>query len=248
MSDATAAILTESTISMKIHPPHKWDLSYHEAVALQRDLAKAVRLERISLRSIHCVAGADIAVSKRLGLAVGAVVVLSFPDLEPIETRFARAKLSFPYIPGLLSFREVPVLIECLQRVETSFDVMLCDGQGIAHPRRFGLASHLGVLIKKPTIGCAKSLLVGEHGDVGRSRGDFAELFYDSKRVGSVLRTQDTIKPIFVSPGHLADQAGSRRVVLACAPRYRLPEPTRHADRLAGEEKRRLETQSQRGY
>ena len=194
------------------------------------------------MRGIRYVAGSDIAISRRLNLAVGAVAVLSFPGLELVEERLAASKLTFPYIPGLLSFREIPVLIECLRDVRTPFDVLICDGQGIAHPRSLGLASHLGLLLRAPTIGCAKSLLVGEFGDIGRSRGDFAQLRYKGKRVGSVLRTREGVKPVFVSPGHLVDQAGSRRVVLSCANRYRLPEPIRHADRLAGVMRRRLET------
>jgi deoxyribonuclease V len=226
---------------MKLYPCHKWDLDYHEAVALQRELAGEIRLQRLSLRSIRCVAGADIAVSRKTRTAAGAVALFDFPSLELIEERVAHVELSFPYIPGLLSFREIPVLIECFRKVETPFDVLLCDGQGIAHPRRFGLASHLGFLLRKPTIGCAKSLLVGEFDVVGPLRGDFAPMWHEGKRVGSVLRTQDGVKPLFVSPGHLVDHASSRRIVLACAARYRIPEPTRAADRLAGEEKRRLE-------
>jgi deoxyribonuclease V len=227
---------------MRIHPPHRWDLSYSEAVALQTKLAGRIRLRRLSVGDIRHVAGADIAISRRLGAAVGAVAVMSFPGLEVVEERLATSELSFPYIPGLLSFREIPVLTACLRNVRTPVDVLICDGQGIAHPRGLGLASHLGYLLRKPTIGCAKSLLVGEFEDVGHSRGAFTPLVYEGKRVGSVLRTRDGVKPVFVSPGHLVDQAGARRVVLACAGRYRLPEPIRHADRLAGLERRRLES------
>jgi deoxyribonuclease V len=226
---------------MRLYPCHKWNLGYHEATALQSQLAARIRLRPLSLRSIRRVAGADIAVSKPAGIGVGAVVVFEFPSLEIVEERVARVALSFPYIPGLLSFREIPVLVECLRKVRVSFDVMLCDGQGIAHPRGFGLASHLGYLLRKPTIGCAKSLLVGESGDPGPHRGDFSPLWHKGRKVGNVLRTQDGVKPVYVSPGHLVDHASSRRIVLACATRYRIPEPTRQADRVAGEEKRRLE-------
>ena len=228
-------------ISVKIRPCHRWDLEYSEAVALQKKLAREILLQRLPLRSVRRVAGADIAVSKTTGQAVGAVAVFDFPSLELIEERVACVELTFPYIPGLLSFREIPVLVECLRKVTTPFDVLLCDGQGIAHPRRFGLASHFGYLLKKPTIGCAKSLLVGEFDRLGPLRGAFAWLWYEGKRVGSVLRTQDGVKPLFISPGHLADHASSRGIVLACAQRFRIPEPTRHADRIAGQEKRRLE-------
>jgi len=227
---------------MIIHHQHRLDLSYHDAVALQTRLAKQIRFERIVPENIRYVAGADIAISKRADKLVAAVVVFAFPSLEIVETRMAKRKSTFPYIPGLLSFREIPVLVDCLKKIKTPLDAMICDGQGIAHPRGIGLASHLGLMLQIPTVGCAKSLLVGEHSEVGRSKGDFAPLTYRQRRVGSVLRTRDGVKPVYVSPGHLADHAGSRRIVLACTTRYRLPEPTRQADRIAGEEKRRLET------
>jgi deoxyribonuclease V len=226
---------------MRIQPTHDWDIGYREAVELQTALATQIRFERLPIRSIRYVAGSDIAISKRLGKAVAAVAVFRYPSLELVESRSATADLRFPYIPGLLSFREIPVLIRCLARVKTPFDVMICDGQGIAHPRGLGLASHLGLLMKKPTIGCAKSILVGEHDEIGVSRGDLAPLVYKGKRVGTVVRTRDNGKPVYVSPGHLVDQSGACRLILGCARRYRLPEPTRQTDRIAGQEKRRLE-------
>ena len=227
---------------MRVYPRHEWNLGYAEAVALQKELAGEVRLQSLPLRSVRRVAGADIAVSRETKTAAAAVVVFEFPSLALIEERVTRGVLAFPYIPGLLSFREIPVLIDCFRTIETPFDVLLCDGQGIAHPRRFGLASHLGLILRKPTIGCAKSLLVGEYRAVGGRRGDFAPLRNEGKRVGSVLRTQDGVRPIFVSPGHLVDDRSSRRIALLCAARYRIPEPTRRADRLAGEERRRIES------
>ena len=225
---------------MKLYTPHRWDLSYREALRVQEKLSPRVRLRPLRLGAIRYVAGADIALDKPSELGVAAVVVLTFPELEIIEEVTASAPLPFPYIPGMLSFREIPILALCLRKVRAPVDVLLCDGQGIAHPRRFGLASHIGVLLRRPTIGCAKSRLVGEHGAVGRRRGSFAPLVHEGDRVGSVLRTRDGVNPIFVSPGHLVDHASARRIALACAPRYRVPEPTRIADRLAGEEKRRL--------
>jgi deoxyribonuclease V len=224
---------------MKIYPCHRWDLDYRGAVALQSELASRVRLSPLPLRRVRRVAGADIAVGG--GIGVAAVVVMAFPSLEIVEEEVAAVRLSFPYIPGLLSFREIPALAECLRRVSTPFDVLLCDGQGIAHPRRFGLASHMGVLLRKPTIGCAKSLLVGVFDEVGSRRGDYSAIRHEGRSVGSALRTQDGVRPVYVSPGHLVDHASSRRIALACAPRYRVPEPTRQADRAAGAEKRRLE-------
>jgi deoxyribonuclease V len=224
---------------MRIYPCHRWDVGYSRAIALQSELAACVRVRPLPVRAIRRVAGADIAVGGDIGVA--AIVVLDFPSREIVEERVAAAELSFPYVPGLLSFREIPVLAECLRKVRTPFDVLICDGQGIAHPRGFGLASHIGVLLRKPTIGCAKSLLVGVFEDVGPCRGSYSPLRYEGKRVGSVLRTKDGVKPVYVSPGHLVDHASSRRIVLACATRYRLPEPTRQAHRAAGEEKRRIE-------
>jgi deoxyribonuclease V len=226
---------------MRTYPQHRWNLDYQQALDLQNELRGRIRLKPLSLSGIRYVAGADIAISKRLDRLVAVVVVYRLPDLEHIETRVATSKITFPYVPGLLSFREIPVLLDCFETVTTPAHVIVCDGQGIAHPRGVGLASHLGLLLRRPTIGCAKSRLVGEHGPVGEGRGRFAPLTFQSKRVGSVLRTRDGVKPVFVSPGHLVDHASSRRIVLACTTRYRLPEPTRLADRLAGEEKRRLE-------
>jgi deoxyribonuclease V len=229
---------------MRIRDLHRWDLTYPEATALQAKLRKRIRLRPLPAQRIRFVAGADVAISKRLGRSVCAVVVYSFPHLERVESVHVDTHLAFPYIPGLLSFREIPCIIEALGRIRTRFDVLLCDGQGIAHPRGLGLASHLGLLIGKPTIGCAKSRLVGEHRAVGACRGDYARLVFEGRQVGSVLRTREGVKPLFVSPGHLIDQVSCRRVVLACAPRYRLPEPTRWADRVAGEAKRALEARS----
>jgi deoxyribonuclease V len=184
------------------------------------------------------VAGADIAISKRRHKLFAAVVVMAYPSLEIIETQTAAMPLTFPYIPGLLSFREVPGLIECFIKVDAPVDVIICDGQGIAHPRGFGLASHLGLLLRRPTIGCAKSRLVGQHGTLDFERGAFTALFYEGQRVGSVLRSRTGVRPLYVSPGHLVDQASSRRIVFSCTTRYRLPEPTRQADRIAGALKR----------
>jgi deoxyribonuclease V len=190
------------------------------------------------------VAGSDIAVSKKLDRLVAAVVVMKFPDLVVVETQTSVARPTFPYVPGYLSFREIPVLARCLVKIRTRFQVMLCDGQGIAHPRGLGLASHIGLIVGASTVGCAKSRLVGEHGDVGPHRGDFAPLMYQGRQVGSVLRTRDGVNPLFVSPGHRVDHSSSRRIALGCLTRYRLPEPTRVAHMIAGEEKRKREAKS----
>jgi deoxyribonuclease V len=224
-------------------PPiiHSWSLSYKEALAVQERLRKEVRLRPLASRDIRHVAGADVAVSKKLGRLISAVVVLQFPSLSVVEERTFCSELFFPYIPGLLSFREIPGLIDCLKQVRTPFQAMLCDGQGIAHPRRVGLASHLGVLLNVPTIGCAKSRLLGEFGPLGEEKGAAVPLRHHGRRIGTVLRTRAGVKPIFVSPGHLVDFASSVRVVLHCLSRYRIPEPTRRAHILAGSYKRTLE-------
>ena len=225
---------------MKVYQQHRWDLSYSEATSVQQDLRRLVQSRPIALKRIRTIAGADVAISRSKTHLVSAVVVFEFPSMAIIETQTALTPLTFPYIPGLLSFREIPALVECLGKVAASVDVVICDGHGIAHPRGVGLASHLGLLIRRPTIGCAKGLLVGEFGYLGQKKGSYAPLLYNGKRVGSVVRTRDATRPVFVSPGHLADQAGSRRLVLSCTTRFRLPEPTRRADRLAGDEKRRI--------
>jgi deoxyribonuclease V len=225
---------------MKVYQQHRWDLSYSEATSVQQDLRRRVQSRLIALKRIRTIAGVDVAISRSKTHLVSAVVVFAFPSMAIIETQTALTPLTFPYIPGLLSFREIPALVECLGKVAASVDVVICDGHGIAHPRGVGLASHLGLLIRRPTIGCAKSLLVGEFGYLGQKKGSYAPLLYNGRRVGSVVRTRDATRPVFVSPGHLADQAGSRRLVLSCTTRFRLPEPTRQADRLAGDEKRRI--------
>jgi deoxyribonuclease V len=226
---------------MKINSIHSWNLTIEEAVALQRRLQLRLRHGSVALQSIRHIAGADISLAIEMDVCFGAVAVLSFPALEVVEVRTARAALAFPYVPGLLSFREIPVLLQALKKIETPFEVMLCDGQGIAHPRGIGLASHLGLFIETPTIGCAKSRLVGDHESVGAEKGAFAALTRNGARVGSVLRTRTGVKPLYISPGHLIDQASSRRIALAGVSRYRLPEPTRQAHIAAGNAKKPAE-------
>lgn len=157
---------------------------------------------------------------------------------EVLEVRAARAALAFPYVPGLLSFREIPVMLTALRRLVTPLGGILCDGQGIAHPRRFGLASHLGLIAGLPTLGCAKSRLCGTYREPGPTRGSFTPLMDGTERIGSVLRTRDGTRPVFVSPGHLCDHDSSVGWVLACGAGFRLPEPTRLADRLVAQYKR----------
>lgn len=216
--------------------PHRWQITPKQAVAVQRRLAGRVRLCPAPVPRL--IVGLDCAFTGEDILA--AAVVWDVRAQSVVEERTLRDRVRFPYVPGLLSFREIPVLLKLLRRLRSDPQGILCDGQGIAHPRRFGLAAHLGVVVGSPTVGCAKSRLCGTHDDPGATRGAHAPLLDGGERIGSVLRTQDNVRPLFVSPGHLVDHASSRRWVLAAGTRYRLPEPTRRADRLVAELKRRL--------
>ena len=213
-------------------PLHRWDLPPAEAIALQKELAGNCVLEPIDLSSVRLVAGVDVSVKSSRSKA--AIVVLSFPGLEKVETVVSIAKTSFPYVPGLLSFREGPVILECMAKLTTEPDVFIFDGQGLAHPRKIGIASHMGLILKKPTIGSAKSHLFGKYDEPGQKRGDLSYLKDgNGEKIGAVLRTQGGITPIFVSPGHLADIGSSVRIILACTLKYRLPEPIRAAHNAA---------------
>ncbi len=218
-------------------PPHRWPRSPRAAMALQERLRGRLRLGG-RLRRPRLIAGADVAYDAGRGLLFAAVLVHSFPDLEPIEWCSVRAPVRFPYVPGLLSFREAPALLRAFAGLRSRPDLLLCDGQGIAHPRGFGLASHLGLLLGLPTIGCAKSRLVGEHGGPGPRPGDRAPLRYRGRVVGAVLRTRAGTRPIYVSPGHRIGLADAVRYALACCRGFRIPEPVRRADILVGALKR----------
>lgn len=213
-------------------PPHSWNLSPSEAVAVQKALAERVS-KKGKLERPHLVAGLDVAFDKAEGRCIAGVVVWSLMEQGAIETALVRQKVEFPYIPGLLSFRELPALLAALEKLQHEPDFFICDGQGYAHPRRFGLACHLGVVLDRPVIGCAKSILVGEHAEPGSQRGSRARLMHRSECVGLALRTRSNVRPVYVSVGHRLSLASAARLVLACTTRYRLPEPTRLADRLA---------------
>jgi deoxyribonuclease V len=185
-------------------------------------------------RRVRLVAGADVAYDMRRERLFSAVLVYSFPDMVLRESRLILAPIRFPYVPGLLSFREAPALVRAFDRLQARPDLLLCDGQGIAHPRGIGLASHLGLLLGVPTIGCAKSRLVGSHEPVGPRAGDRAPLEVDGRTVGWVLRTRAGVRPVYVSPGHLIGRAAAARWVLECCRGFRLPEPVRQADLFVG--------------
>jgi deoxyribonuclease V len=216
---------------------HSWDLSPQEAIALQKRLATRVILKPLP-EEITVVAGADVGYSRGHDRAVAAVVTYTYPALELRELVRFQGKFSYPYVPGLLSFREIPLLLEAFKHLREEPDVVLCDGQGTAHPRRLGLASHLGLWLNLPTVGCAKTRLVGTHGKVGVRKGQYRSLRYRDERVGVVLRTRTKVKPLYVSPGHLAEVDSSRKLVERCCTKYRLPEPIRRAHLAAQPEVR----------
>ena len=217
---------------MKISHPHPWTTSVAEAKAIQDQLRGCVITED-QLKAVHSVAGVDVGFDRAGKLSRAAVAILDFPTLAIKEQTIAVTPTRFPYIPGLLSFREIPAILEALAQLADWPDLLLCDGQGIAHPRRLGLAAHLGVLIDLPSIGVAKKRLVGSHGPVPNERGRWVGLKHEGETVGAVLRTRVGVKPIYVSPGHRISLPTAIDFVMRCTTRFRLPETTRAAHRLA---------------
>jgi deoxyribonuclease V len=215
--------------SMQIRNIHPWDVDYREAVALQERLAAEV-VEGPPLEQARIVAAADVSGGRVSEWIAAAVVVMNLETMEVLEVAQAAARATWPYVPGCLSFREVPVVLEAFRKILTRPDVILCDGQGRAHPRRFGLACHLGLALDVPTVGCAKSRLVGEPaGPLGRRRGSRTDLLDGGGKIGTILRTRTDVKPVYVSVGHRIDLLSAERWVLAAAPRFRLPECSRRA-------------------
>jgi deoxyribonuclease V len=210
---------------------HEWNLTPKAAIALQSRLAGEVVLAD-GLETHRTVAGVDVSVKKKVSRA--AVAVLSLPSLEILAYATAERPTNFPYIPGLLSFREAPVILDALAKLSIDPDLLIFDGQGAAHPRRLGIASHVGVLLDRPTIGCAKSLLCGRFEELDPDRGSSSPLIHQDERVGTALRTRDRVKPVFVSPGHRISIGTAAERVLACSGGFRLPETTRWAHGIAG--------------
>jgi deoxyribonuclease V len=223
---------------MKIKPLHDWNLSPREAIELQKQLAFEVIAEDTFAAPVEKVAGIDLGYDAENDTSRAVVVVLKFPELELIETSEALLPIQFPYVPGLLSFRETPVAIKALEKLQNAPDLILCDGQGLAHPRRFGIACHIGLLADVPTIGVAKSLLVGRFENLGEERGSTAPLVHKNEQIGVALRTKNKVQPVYVSTGHRVSLATAVEYVLQCTPKYRLPETTRLADKLASYRKR----------
>jgi deoxyribonuclease V len=213
---------------MKIHPLHSWDVTIAEATEIQRRLAAQVDV-RPALKHCNLIAGADISYNRFSPTMYAAVVVLRMDDMSIVEVRGAVSETTFPYQPGYLSFREAPALLAAFARVESDVDAIMLDGQGIAHPRRLGLASHVGLWLQKPSLGCAKSRLIGKFGDLSRQAGSTAPLMHGDEQLGMVVRTKNGVQPVYVSPGHLIDIASSVDLVLRCHRGYRIPEPTRQA-------------------
>ena len=217
---------------------HGWNLTPAEAVALQRELRERVVLRVPEGWTVERVAGADISMSRGEPWASGGFVVLDAKTRAPVAQASAVTRLGFPYVPGLLSFRELPVLEEAWARLEVRPDLIIFDGQGTAHPRRLGLACHGGLLFGVPSIGCAKSLLVGKHGPLGEERGAVADILHQGEVVGRAVRTRSKVAPVYVSPGHLMDLPTAVEWVLRMTSRYREPETTRHAHRLVNDVRR----------
>ncbi len=217
---------------MEIPQTHPWVQTVAEARLIQNQLrSQVITTDKIS--TVNYVAGVDVGFKDNYRTTQAAVVVLGFPQLQVVEKAVSQCPTTFPYIPGFLSFREIPALLQALAKIKITPDLILCDGQGLAHPRRFGLACHLGVLLDLPTIGVAKSLFVGEHEAVGREKGSWQPLQYEGDTIGAVVRSRTDVKPIYVSIGHRLSLATAIDYVLHCTPKYRLPETTRQADKLA---------------
>ncbi|TKJ36837.1 endonuclease V [candidate division LCP-89 bacterium B3_LCP] len=214
---------------MKIAELHSWPNDHKAALQIQKDLSSEIITRAESSIKPRIVVGVDVSSVRGNTRLWAAVVAIHLPELKIVEEAFATIEAGYPYIPGLLSFREIPVLIEAMRNLTSKPDLVICDGQGIAHPRFFGLASHLGLWLNVPTIGCAKSLLVGEAAEPGIHAGDWQPLKYKNRTVGGILRTRKGCKPMYVSPGHMIDVDRSISLVQATNKGYRLPEPTRLA-------------------
>ena len=216
----------------KMKSLHPWKVSPIEAIRIQKNLKKRILLKK-TFSKVGTIGGGDVSYQKEGALLFGAMVVLSFPKLEILETATAVGRIPFPYIPGLLSFREGPILIKTFQKLKTRPDLMIFDGQGIAHPRGIGLASHLGLWFDLPSIGCAKTPLIGDLITPKPPKGSFELIQKNGKEVGAVLRTKDKVKPLFVSPGYGIDLATSIRIILGACQGFRIPEPLRRAHHLS---------------
>ena len=219
---------------MDINSTHPWVKTVSEAKLIQEQLRDRV-ITSDCLGEVKYVAGVDIGFENKYTVSVAAVAVLSYPELKLVEKAIARIPTAFPYVRGYLSFREIPAILSALPQLEITPDLILCDGQGRAHPRRLGLASHLGVLLDLPTIGVAKSLLIGKHEAVPLEKGSWKPLIDKDETIGVVLRSRTNVKPIYVSIGHKISLSTAKEYVMGCLTKYRLPETTRWADKFASQ-------------
>ena len=219
-------------MQLKLKHPHAWDVTPQQAKDIQLELRNYIDLQD-RLGTINYVAGIDVGFEKNNTVTRAAIAVLRFPELELCDQSIARLPTTFPYIPGYLSFREVPVVLKAFAGLRQAPDLLLCDGQGIAHPRRLGIAAHLGVITDLPSIGVAKSRLIGTHDEVGEEKGSWVPLMDKGECIGAVLRTRTGVKPLYISAGHRICLETSIDYVMRCLTRYRLPETTRWAHRLA---------------
>lgn len=217
---------------MQIQQRHEWVLTTEAAVGIQQQLRQEI-VTHDQFGAVNYVAGIDVGFEDEGATTRAAVAVLRYPDLQLCDQSIARRPTTFPYIPGFLSFREVPAVLDALEQIKTVPDLLLCDGQGIAHPRRFGIACHVGLLTDMPAIGVGKSLLVGKAEDPPDERGAWVPLMHKGDRIGAVLRTRPGTKPLYISSGHRISLESAIAFVMGCTTKYRLPETTRHAHKLA---------------
>ena len=223
----------------------RWNMTPREAVRLQHLWRDRIECQD-RFGPLRYVAGADIAFDPATEVAFAGVIVYRLPELAEVERCMVRRKLRFPYVPGLLSFREGPILVAAFARLRMEPDVILIDGQGFAHPRRFGIASHLGLVLDTPTIGCAKSILVGEAKEPAARSGSASPLMHQGEQVGVALRTRENVRPIYVSTGHRVSLESAVEIVTQCTDGFRIPKPTREADRWVGELRRAYQARRQR--
>jgi deoxyribonuclease V len=225
-------------MTLQLKHEHSWDVSPDGAIKIQEELRTYLFIQPLPKGDILSVGGVDIAYFG--DWLIAATVVMSFPSLEMIGQATASLPVTFPYIPGLLSFRETPAILESMGKLESLPDVLVVDGHGLAHPRHFGIASHIGVLLDLPSIGCAKSLLIGEHEPLPETVGSSSDILHGSEIVGLALRTRKGVKPVYVSVGHKIDLPSATEIILACSKGFRLPEPIRYAHNLANQKSLQL--------
>jgi len=213
------------------HPLHPWNVSVDEAIRIQETLREGIILKK-TFSELRHIGGGDVGYSKNKNLLIGVITVFSFPEMEMLDFATACGKIPFPYIPGFLSFREGPILINAFKQLKIKPDLMVFEGQGIAHPRDFGLASHLGLWLDLPSIGCTKTPLLYGFVSPGTPKGNYKSILKEGKEVGAVLRTREGVKPIFISPGHRIDLPTTIQIILSTCPKFRIPEPLRKAHQL----------------